>query len=104
MATINLQGRRILVTGAARGMGEAIARLFVLEGASVFELLAKMSPVDFRDRAFPAGAIAQTTCAKVVVQLYCLARAPRPRVLIAVDSTLATHLSECMADAMTEYR
>lgn len=78
--------------------------LFGLEGESAFDLLAKMSPVDFRDRAFPAGAIAQTTCAKVVVQLYCLARAPRPRVLIAVDATLATHLSECVADAMNEYR
>lgn len=30
-----LEGRVAIVTGAARGMGEAIARLFVLEGASV---------------------------------------------------------------------
>jgi sarcosine oxidase subunit gamma len=78
--------------------------LFGLEGEVIFDLLAKMSPVDFRERTFPVGAIAQTTCAKAVVQLYCLARAPQPRVLIAVDSTLATHLADCVADAMSEYR
>ena len=77
--------------------------LFRLEGERTFDLLAKMSPVDFRGKAFPEGAIAQTTCAKVVVQLYCLTRTNRPGVLVAVDSTLATHLAECMADAMAEY-
>jgi sarcosine oxidase, subunit gamma len=78
--------------------------LYDLEGAPTFDLLATMSPVDFRARAFPAGAIAQTTCANVVAQLYCLARAPVPRVLVAVDSTYAVHLTACVADAMTEYR
>ena len=33
MAEGRLQGRRVLVTGAASGMGEAVARLFAAEGA-----------------------------------------------------------------------
>ena len=35
MATINLQGRRILVTGAARGLGFAFAQAAVTAGARV---------------------------------------------------------------------
>ena len=35
MKSRRLEGKRALVTGAARGLGEAIARQFVLEGARV---------------------------------------------------------------------
>jgi NAD(P)-dependent dehydrogenase (short-subunit alcohol dehydrogenase family) len=35
MAAGRLEGRRVLVTGAASGMGEAIARLFAAEGAQL---------------------------------------------------------------------
>ena len=35
MTTMRMQGRRVLVTGAASGIGLAVARLFFAEGASV---------------------------------------------------------------------
>ena len=35
MTAMRMQGRRVLVTGAASGIGLAVARLFVAEGASV---------------------------------------------------------------------
>ena len=39
--------------------------MIALAGTRAFELLAKMSPVDFRPQVFPPGSIAQTTCARV---------------------------------------
>lgn len=45
-----LNQRRILVTGAASGMGLAIARLFADEGASL-ALLDRMKPASARQRA-----------------------------------------------------
>jgi NAD(P)-dependent dehydrogenase (short-subunit alcohol dehydrogenase family) len=47
-----LQGRRIIVTGAASGMGAAIARLFAREGA-------RLALLDVNERAL--GAIAEET-------------------------------------------
>lgn len=49
-----LQGKIALVTGAARGIGEAIARAFVAEGANVF-----LTDIDDRPGRAVAGALGE---------------------------------------------
>ncbi len=71
-----------------------------LAGAMSFEVLSKMSPVDFRPREFPAGAIAQTTCARVSTQILHIAL---NEVILLVDSSYAVHLWDCITDAMREF-
>ena len=74
-----------------------------LSGAMSFDVLSKMSPVDFRPREFPAGAIAQTTCARVGTQILHIRSAPSSEVILLVDSSYAVHLWDCITDAMREF-
>ena len=74
-----------------------------LTGARAFDVLAKMSPIDFRPQAFPAGSIAQTTCARVTVQILHVGVEPRPAVLLLVDTSYALHLWDSLADALREF-
>ena len=74
-----------------------------LSGAMTFEVLSKMSPVDFRPREFPAGAIAQTTCARVSTQILHIRSAPSSEVILLVDTSYAVHLWDCIIDAMREF-
>lgn len=77
--------------------------LLELTGTRAFDVLAKMSPIDFRPRAFPVGSIAQTTCAWVTVQILHVGVLPHPAVLLLVDTSYALHLWDCLADAMREF-
>lgn len=74
-----------------------------LTGACAFDVLAKASPIDFRPLAFPAGSIAQTTCARVTVQILHVGVEPHPAVLLLVDTSYALHLWDSLADAMREF-
>ena len=77
--------------------------LLELTGARAFDVLAKMSPIDFRPLAFPAGSIAQTTCARVTVQILHVGVEPHPAILLLVDTSYALHLWDSLADAMREF-
>lgn len=77
--------------------------MLALSGAMSFEVLSKMSPVDFRPREFPAGAIAQTTCARVGTQILHIRSTPSCEVILLVDSSYAVHLWDCITDAMREF-
>ena len=49
---MKMQGKSVVVTGASSGMGDAIVRLFVAEGAQVVAVARRKERLCIRDRKF----------------------------------------------------
>ena len=74
-----------------------------LTGAHLPAIMAKVCGVDLREDAFPLGAIAQTSAARINVVVVHHQVNGLPCFSVLCDSAAAEYLWECLLDAMGEF-
>lgn len=79
------------------------AAWFVVTGARVSEMLAKLCGVDLRLARFPSGSVAQTSLARMNVIAIRADLGGTPAFHLLFDSASADYLWGCLKDAMTEF-
>ena len=75
----------------------------LLTGAHCAEVMAKLCGVDLRAPAFPAGAVAQTSAARINVILINLALGDLPCLQILCDRASVRYFQDALLDAMAEF-
>lgn len=76
---------------------------FVLAGADGAAIMAKLCGVDLRERSFPAGAIAQTSVARVSMIVIRTDLGRTPAFHLLGDSASAGYVWDAIGDAMAEF-
>lgn len=76
---------------------------FVMTGAHLPEILAKVCGVDLREEAFPVGSIAQTSVARISVVVAHHELNGMACFSILCDSAASEYLWDCLQDAMNEF-
>lgn len=74
-----------------------------LSGVCIAEVMAKLCGVDLRPQAFPSGAVAQTSAARINVIVINLGDEHLPCLQILCDRASVTYFWEAMLDAMQEF-
>ncbi|SDI71606.1 sarcosine oxidase subunit gamma [Pseudomonas panipatensis] len=75
----------------------------LLSGQHCAEVMAKLCGVDLRPQAFPSGAVAQTSAARINVIVINLGDEHLPCLQILCDRASVTYFWEAMLDAMQEF-
>ena len=75
----------------------------LLTGACGPEVLAKLCGVDLRPTAFPVGAVAQTSAARINVIIINLAEGELPCLQILCDRASLSYFWDALLDAMAEF-
>src|SRR3990167_4419153 len=75
----------------------------LLTGAHIAEVMAKLCGVDLRAEAFPPGAVAQTSAARINVILINLAEGELPCLQVLCDRASANYFWDALLDAMAEF-
>ncbi len=76
---------------------------FQLSGVHGSAVMAKLCGVDLRAEAFPVGAVAQTSAARINVIVVNVASDERPALQLLFDRASLAYLREAMLDAMDEF-
>lgn len=74
-----------------------------LSGAHASAVMAKLCGVDLRAGAFPVGAVAQTSAARINVIVVNVGSDERPALQLLFDRASLAYLREAMLDAMDEF-
>lgn len=74
-----------------------------LSGDHVAHVMAKLCGVDLRPQAFPSGAVAQTSAARINVIVINLGNTSTPAFQILCDRASLEYFKEAILDAMGEY-
>lgn len=74
-----------------------------LSGAHASAVMAKLCGVDLRAGAFPVGAVAQTSAARINVIVVNVSSDERPALHLLFDRASLAYLCEAMLDAMDEF-
>ena len=74
-----------------------------LSGVHGSAVMAKLCGVDLRAEAFPVGAVAQTSAARINVIVVNVGRDERPALQLLFDRASLAYLREAMLDAMDEF-
>ncbi|WEK33114.1 MAG: sarcosine oxidase [Candidatus Pseudomonas phytovorans] len=74
-----------------------------LSGVHASAVMAKLCGVDLRPGAFPAGAVAQTSVARINVIVVNVGGEERPALQLLFDRASRTYMQEAMLDAMDEF-
>jgi len=74
-----------------------------LSGQHCSAVMAKLCGVDLRAQAFPVGAVAQTSAARINVMVVNVASEGVPRLQILFDRPSLAYFREAMLDAMAEF-
>ena len=74
-----------------------------LSGVHGSAVMAKLCGVDLRAEAFPVGAVAQTSAARINVIVVNVGRDERPALQLLFDRASLAYLLEAMLDAMDEF-
>lgn len=105
-------GARIQQEEAAWQLGESANYLLprqdshawlLLSGAHIAEVMAKLCGVDLRAQAFPPGAVAQTSAARINVIVIHLAQGDLPCFQLLCDRASAAYFWDALLDAMAEF-
>ena len=75
----------------------------LLTGAHIAEVMAKLCGVDLRAEAFPVGAVAQTSAARINVIVVNLPEGELPCFHILCDRASASYFWDALLDAMDEF-
>jgi sarcosine oxidase subunit gamma len=75
----------------------------LLTGAHCAEVMAKLCGVDLSAQAFPSGAVAQTSAARINVIVINLAEGELPCLQILCDRASANYFWDALLDAMAEF-
>jgi sarcosine oxidase subunit gamma len=75
----------------------------LLSGAHISEVMAKLCGVDLRPQAFPAGAVAQTSAARINVIVINLSLGGLPCFQLLCDRASAAYFWDALLDAMAEF-
>ncbi|MNH19865.1 Sarcosine oxidase, gamma subunit family [compost metagenome] len=74
-----------------------------VSGQHCSAVMAKLCGVDLRAQAFPVGAVAQTSAARINVMVVNVASEGVPRLQILFDRPSLAYFREAMLDAMAEF-
>ncbi|MFJ4385375.1 sarcosine oxidase [Pseudomonas sp. NPDC089408] len=74
-----------------------------LSGVHASAVMAKLCGVDLRAKAFPVGAVAQTSAARINVIVVNVSGDQRPALQLLFDRASLAYLREAMLDAMDEF-
>lgn len=74
-----------------------------LSGAALSQVMAKLCGVDLREQAFPAGAVAQTSAARINVIVINLGGEALPTFQILFDRASLEYFTAAVLDAMDEF-
>ncbi|MNP56330.1 Sarcosine oxidase, gamma subunit family [compost metagenome] len=74
-----------------------------LSGVHGSAVMAKLCGVDLRAEAFPVGAVAQTSAARINVIVVNVGSDERPALQLLFDRASLAYLREAMLDAMDEF-
>lgn len=74
-----------------------------LSGVTIAQVMAKLCGVDLRPEAFPEGAVAQTSAARINVIVVNLGALPVPRFQVLCDLASLEYFKAALLDAMGEF-